>query len=404
MTESPGLPLTLAEMGERLRARPPLARIAFVGLIGFALSAPFSISVSQIFVFGAIAAWLLSLWREEAARPARFPLWRPFALFAALTVASAALSDDPARSLKDTRQLVQILIFYCALNTMRDDAEGVWLTRALLAATGFAAVFTLGAALAFPLGLTNRMSGFFSIYMTLGGFLLVVGSLAFAYLMLPGGPPRGAWVWAAGALIIAALMTTFSRNAWLGLLVASLAVVLAGRSRRGIALLAAAGLAVLLLSPASVRQRLRSIGDPKDRTAVERIYMWESGLRMVRDRPLLGFGLDMIKRNYTGYADPRAVKKRTGHLHNNILHIAAERGLPALAAWLWVWAAYFWAVWRGVRATRAGPFARRFRMVGGLAALAGFFAAGFFEYNFGDSEVVMTAYLAMALPFMGEDP
>ncbi len=125
MTEPPGIPLTFAEMGERLRARPPLARIAFVGLIGFALSAPFSISVSQIFVFGAIAAWLLSLWREEAARPARFPLWRPFALFAALTVASAALSDDPARSLKDTRQLVQILIFYCALNTVRDDAEGV---------------------------------------------------------------------------------------------------------------------------------------------------------------------------------------------------------------------------------------------------------------------------------------
>ena len=40
--------------------------------------------------------------------------------------------------------------------------------------------------------------------------------------------------------------------------------------------------------------------------------------------------------------------------------------------------------------------------MGSLAALAGFLAAGLFEFNFGDSEVVMAAYFAMALPFVGE--
>ncbi len=122
---------------------------------------------------------------------------------------------------------------------------------------------------------------------------------------------------------------------------------------------------------------------------------------MVAERPISGFGLDMIKRNYSRYADPRAIKKRTGHLHNNLLNIAVERGIPALVAWIWIWVAFYGAGFRRRKFFRDASFERRFLTVGGLAAVTGFLAAGMFEYNFGDSEVVMTAYFAMALPFMG---
>ena len=38
---------------------------------------------------------------------------------------------------------------------------------------------------------------------------------------------------------------------------------------------------------------------------------------------------------YPHYRDPDAVKQLNPHLHNVPLQIAAERGLPALATWLW---------------------------------------------------------------------
>ncbi|MDP7662048.1 MAG: O-antigen ligase family protein, partial [Nitrospinota bacterium] len=145
------------------------------------------------------------------------------------------------------------------------------------------------------------------------------------------------------------------------------------------------------------------LGDINDKTAIERIYMWKSGLRMIRDHPLFGLGPDSIKPAYPRYADPRALKKESGHLHNNFIHIGAERGLPALAAWIWIWAAYFVATVRRLGPAREGASETRIRIVGSLAAISGFLFAGLFEYNFGDSEVVMLAYFIMALPFVGEE-
>lgn len=95
--------------------------------------------------------------------------------------------------------------------------------------------------------------------------------------------------------------------------------------------------------------------------------------------------------------------KARGHLHNNLMNLAVERGAFALAAWIWFWIGYFVLAIRRLRHARAGPFVARFRMVSGLAVAAGFLSAGMFEYNFGDSEVVMTAFLALALPFAGND-
>ena len=124
---------------------------------------------------------------------------------------------------------------------------------------------------------------------------------------------------------------------------------------------------------------------------------------MTRESPFLGVGPDQVKDAYPRYMDSGMTQKVRGHLHNNIVHLAAERGLPALAAWIWAWVGYFVLVVRRMRDARAAPFGTRFRMVGGLAAASGFLCAGMFEYNFGDSEVVMLAFVASALPFMGAE-
>ena len=389
------------ELEERFRERSPASRVAFGGLLGFAVTAPFSISLAQICVFTAVVAWLAFMTKAAPLLTQKFPLWMPWLFFALFTLASAFHAPDSLKSLIKTRELTQIMIFYLAMNVIRDDREAIWLVKALLVATSFIALYALGVSLLGTLSLANRASGFFSIYMTLGGFLLVTGLLALSYIFVPTRERKSMWVHVSALLVLTAMMATLSRSAWIGLVVGTAVVAVAsGRKKVGLCLALVAVL-VIFIAPHSIRQRVKSMVDPRDKTAVERIYMWRSGIKMFMDKTLLGFGPGRIKDNYARYANPDADQKSPSHLHNNIIHLAAERGVFALGAWIWVWIGYFVLVIRRIRNTRDAPFETRFRMVGGLAVAAGFLSAGMFEYNFGDSEVVMLVFMAIALPFMG---
>jgi len=97
---------------------------------------------------------------------------------------------------------------------------------------------------------------------------------------------------------------------------------------------------------------------------------------------------------YPNYRRSSAVDQTPPHLHNVPLQIAAERGLPALAAWLWFVAAAAIGLWRRFRDDRV-----RYLAAAGMGALAAMLAAGFFEYNFGDSEFLVTLLILLTLPW-----
>ena len=127
--------------------------------------------------------------------------------------------------------------------------------------------------------------------------------------------------------------------------------------------------------------------------------MWRSGITMWREHPWLGVGPGGVKREYRNYAQPEALMKRTGHVHNSALQILVETGIAGLLAWLWIWAAFYTAAVRLFRRLPAAAIRERALVAGSIAAITGFLVAGIPEHNFGDSEVVMLAWMIMALPF-----
>jgi len=105
----------------------------------------------------------------------------------------------------------------------------------------------------------------------------------------------------------------------------------------------------------------------------------------------------MVQHVYAEYRDPEAVELVNPHLHNVPMQIAAERGLPALAAWLWFVIGLIARLARRVRIP-----SQRFLAAAALSAVVAMLAAGMFEYNFGDSEFLMLFLIVITLPFAAD--
>jgi O-antigen ligase len=247
--------------------------------------------------------------------------------------------------------------------------------------------------------LDARVTGGLSVYMTYAGLLLVFVPLL-GSRGLSGGRRisriADVTVAAAGAFAIA---LTLTRSAYLGLAIGLLVVLLAARPR--LALVAPFGVALFfVLMPLAVRDRLMSATNPKDVTMNDRVAMWKAGATMIRERPFFGVGPGRVKALYPAYRVSGWVEPRPGHLHNNVVMIAAETGIPSLLAYLWFVGAFFAAALRQVRASARGEPLRGVTL-GAIGAMASVFVAGMFEYNFGDVEVLMATLVVATIPFAG---
>lgn len=354
--------------------------------------------------------------RDRPASPADGPLRLLLAalvLYVAFLALSVATSYDPAASSRAFGELFVLVTLPLGLLLVRGEervrrvVDGLGMVAAAVAVWGLLQVF-LGYG-----GLDRRIRGPFSHWMTFSGFLLLVDLLLLAALLFSwrrlyrrGGWRALAWRLAALAAINAALLGSLTRSAWLG---AVAGVVLAAglRSRRSLLLLPVVALLFVALAPVPVLQRALSTADLSDVSNYDRLCMAAAGLTMIAERPITGIGPEQVEPRYPVYRVPTAPRDRVPHLHNSFLQLAAERGLPALAAYLALMAAPLVAAARLYRRQggRHGP--RADLLVGVMAALVAFNVAGLFEFNWGDTEVQRLALFVVALPFClggGGDP
>jgi O-antigen ligase len=196
--------------------------------------------------------------------------------------------------------------------------------------------------------------------------------------------------------LIASLMLSFTRSAMVGA-AAGVGVMLLLRDLRLVAVLPIVTAVVIALAPVQLSERIYSTFDMNDPTSRDRVAMLQAGLAMIQDHPVTGVGPEMVGRVYPEYRVPTAVQANNMHLHNVPMQIAAERGLPALAMWLW----FIGALVVGLR-----PLLDRSRhrvlAASALGAIAAMLTAGLFEYNFGDSEFLMLFLILVTLPFAAD--
>jgi|CXWL01.1.fsa_nt_gi putative inorganic carbon (HCO3(-)) transporter len=393
--------------------RRGLARVAAVadGVTGWRLL----LYVAHLVLIGALAisnillglTVLAAPWRRRIPRETWVkvaPLLIPAGLYVLFLLVSTAVSYEPLTSLGDLGELFSLMTLVLALLVVRGEravrlaVDGYVATSALLAVHGLAQYF-MGYG-----DLHRRIRGPFSHYMTFSGVLLIADLLLLAYLVCGNGW-RSRWRWAALVLINTALVGSLTRSAWLGLVIA-LTVLLAVRKPRLLLLYLPLGPLLIAIVPEYVLLRVVSIGDVEDPSTYDRLCMAEAGLYMVAERPLFGIGPDLVRVRYPIYRHPTAPRYEVPHLHDNLLQIAAERGLVSVAAFLWLMLAAISLAWRRFREEGGHRGPRADLYLGVFVALLAFNVAGLFEYNWGDTEVQRVAFFLLAMPFclLFDDP
>jgi O-antigen ligase len=227
--------------------------------------------------------------------------------------------------------------------------------------------------------------GFFTSRLSFGHTVTVLVALIAGLLAERALPPRTSLLAAAAGLWgLSAVAVTFDRAAWLGLCAAAVVIALlaAPRSRK-------AAVAVLLLVAAlaaldpPVRARFASAFSARDNP--DRMFIWARAGEIIRDHPLRGVGFANYQRilgPYYDRVDPHFFMRT--YAHNLELSTLAETGPLGLLAMLWIWAAAAVALWRR-------------KALGGLAALAAWFAIAQVHDVFFDTKVMYALWFALGL-------
>ena len=192
---------------------------------------------------------------------------------------------------------------------------------------------------------------------TLAFLLPVIGGLALLSRRLKGQLPRMVIIGASGLLLVGVLFS-YSRAAWLSVLVLTAALAyLQLRFRLRYALLSLSGLLILVgIYQSSLRTQMR--GNEATRSSdfgkhlrsttnittsvsnKERLNRWFCAFRMTADKPVLGFGPGTYMFQYGPYQMPQDLTRissyhgERGGAHSEYLKVLTESGLPGLFTWL----------------------------------------------------------------------
>lgn len=194
------------------------------------------------------------------------------------------------------------------------------------------------------------------------------------------------------AIMLGCLVYTYSRGAYVGLMLAfALFAVL--RDRRFV-ILGVVGLLMLpFVLPASVINRFASIGNLNDTSSFYRISVWLGSLKLAQDYWLsgIGLGLEPFKLVYPKYSLNAAYAH---HSHNIYIQLMIETGIAGLLMFFAIIAVYYKTLLAGFYKTK-DKFISTF-MIAVASGMAGYLAQGMVENIWYNNRVLLTFWVMLA--------
>ncbi len=358
-----------------------------------------SIAASQI-LLGLALASLIATGRK----PRWLPIYPALITFCALTILSDLLSGHALAGFPQIKKFYVYLMLVAVSTAFRKIAEVRVLAFVWAGAASTSAVKSLfqfehkyrsyagNGADFYTSYVSDRVTGFMDHWMTFSGEMMMALLIVGAVVLFAKDRRGVGWLYPALLLMAIGLVAAFTRSMWMGAAVGGAFLLWCRKPVLILALPVAAGL-LILANPFQLRDRVFSIFQPhagdldsNAHRALTRRVGWE----MIKAHPLLGVGPEQVGKQFESYvpADvPRPIPHGYyGHLHNIYYHYAAERGIPALLALLWLVGRAFYDFARGLRGQQGSE--SRWVLFASLAVIIAVMLAGYEEVNLGDSEVL----------------
>jgi O-antigen ligase len=340
---------------------------ATIAYLGHLLLAPFVFS-SELFVFIMFMAFFIALGRHLIRLDFHI-LYLPLILYGIASSLSALAAPRSLHMWGDSViwgkmfLLPTALILFRAVPRMHTLAVRMFLFFGF--GTGVVVIFQF-----YALGLRDlehRVTWPASHVMTLAGMLVAASIFALALWL---HDLRNRWLAATAILSSFGVLLTYTRSAWIGWVAAALVLTVL-KKPRAVAWAVPVMLIAISFAPAPFFDRLISSFDIRQSSNLDRIRMFEAGVEIIKDYPVLGVGPANIKEVYPLYRKHDAPRFRIPHLHDNFVQLWAERGILALVAYV--------------------------MFLAGIAVVVALTAAGLFEFNWGDTEVFWLLLDVMAM-------
>jgi putative inorganic carbon (HCO3(-)) transporter len=196
--------------------------------------------------------------------------------------------------------------------------------------------------------------------------------------------------------ILVSLFLTQSRNVYLGVLISLIIYGIFVNWRFLVSYILFMCL-IWIVMPDPAKDRVRSIFDLNHPSNKSRIVMWDVGIKVYKDYPLLGVGDNEITKVYTLYKTPESHGEGS-HFHSNPVMILATTGTIGALFYILIWVSIFLYALNDYRRS-INNFDKEL-IIGIIIAMISFHISGIFEWNFGDWEVVTLLYYLISFIFV----
>jgi O-antigen ligase len=387
MIQRAGNDLSIQAFGS---SRPRAPRLESLAAIAAFCAVPLSIAVSESFLAIALVLHVVRMVRDRTSPdlPRVSWLWLGWA---GLEVFSWSHSPNMKTGLGEMRHLLLIAAVFVMLPVLDRPEYKLAVWRGLFLA---GSVGSLSVVIGAIKSMIDYRQGILladdpSFYVRSGGFLHHWMIYATVEILIFGAllefrvcyPEERRWSTAALGIHCLGILFSLTRTLWLGCFLIAALHLLWRRSKWMFAL-PALPIVVFLLAPGAVRSRVIDSSHSDYYSNAERVQMWRVGWKMICQQPAFGVGPGRVEELYISYlANGEPVPAYHGHLHNNALQLAAQFGVPVLAA------AVFWLaiLLKDLMRTfqRAQNREARFFCRSAFLGIAGFLIAGMTDYTYG---------------------
>lgn len=221
-----------------------------------------------------------------------------------------------------------------------------------------------------------------------GEYLILVIPIAVGLMWTEKGFWKKLFLLGIVGITTLAMVLTFSRGCWLGILFA-LALLAIMIDRRFILLGIVALLAMPFVLPETIINRFMSIGDMSDSSTSYRVYIWMGTLAMLKDYWFCGVGLGETSYN-TIYPLYSYNNIEAPHSHNLYLQFVSQFGIIGLITFLGM-------VYNFYKDTTIKMLKKKDILLAGIVAgMTGFFLEGMFDYTWYNYRVILIFWMVIA--------